>query len=70
MHNNNPLCIIAGVITGLINYFTNVNTSTSVEVIHVLFFSVLGGIGGYLGKLIIEKAHRLILKIINKNKKR
>ena len=56
-YSNSFIAIISGSILGIYNYFV---TSGGLEIVHVFVFGLLGGAGGYIGKLIIQKIHSFL----------
>lgn len=60
-HNNNVLSILSGSVIGVGKYLYDLDFMTyGAEMFKVFAFGVLGGAGGLIGKLIIEKAIKLI----------
>lgn len=65
MHHNNFIAIIFGSATGMFNYIiSNPNvTVNSMEFFKVFIMGVIGGCGGYIGKLLV---HQIAVKIKQK----
>ena len=55
MHYQNSItAIVSGAFLGVFNYFM---TGGGLEIINVFMFGLLGGAGGYIGKLLVQKLH-------------
>jgi hypothetical protein len=66
MHqNNNLLSISSGIFLSVSNYLSIVpNFSLVQEALHVLVVGIIGGAGGWLGKVLIQQTVQLFKKLI------
>ena len=55
-HNNNFVSISFGSILGVFNYVTTTGIiGGGLELLKVFLFGIIGGVGGFIGKMLIQK---------------
>lgn len=59
-HHGNFYSIVTGALFGVLNAILSISAGTGIEVLKVFVFGIVGGIGGWFGRLIIQKIVKII----------